>query len=51
MMSGLEITLLLILAWIDGIILGYIIWAPTTSYKQGLNDGLSLKFIWGRFVK
>jgi len=50
-MSGLEITLLLILAWINGIILGYIIWAPRSPYKQGLIDGLSLRFIWGRFVK
>ena len=50
-MTELETFLLLILAWIDGIILGYILWAPRSPYKQGLIDGLSLKFIWGRFVK
>ena len=50
-MIELEISLLLILTWINGIVLGYIIWAPTSPYKQGLLKGLSLKFIWGRFVK
>ena len=50
-MTELETFLLLILTWINGIILGYIFWAPTSPYKQGLINGLSLKFIWGRFVK
>ncbi len=50
-MTELETFLLLIVAWINGIILGYIIWAPTSPFKQGLINGLSLKFIWGRFVK
>ena len=50
-MSEFQITLLIILNWINGIFLGYIIWSPNTPFKRGLIDGLSLKFIWGRFVK
>jgi hypothetical protein len=49
--TELEIAVLLILNWINGIVLGYIIWAPTSPFKRGLLNGLSLKFIWGRFVK
>ncbi len=51
MMSELEIALLLIFTWINGIILGYIIWAPTSPFKQAIIHGMSLKFIWGRFIK
>jgi len=41
-------TLLLLLMWVQGIGLGYIIWAPETTFKRGLMDGLSLKFLWGK---
>jgi hypothetical protein len=50
-MNNELITLLLIVNWINGIALGYVIWAPMTPFKQGLINGLILKFIWGRFIK
>lgn len=51
MMTELEIFLLLFLNWINGIILGYIIWAPMSPQKKSFLEGMSLKFIWGRFIK
>jgi len=38
--------LLHLLGIVDGILIGYIIWAPTTPFKKGLVDGLSLSFLW-----
>ena len=37
-----------LLGILQGVVIGYIMWAPTTPFKQGLTDGLSLKFLWGR---
>jgi len=50
-MTELEITLVLIFGWIQGVAFGYIMWAPMTPQKKSFLEGLSLKFIWGRFVK
>lgn len=50
-MTDLEIAIFVAIAWILGIVHGYIMWAPLTPFKQAFVDGLSLKFIWGRFVK
>ena len=47
-MTDFEIAVLSLLMYIQGIILGYIIWAPMTAFKQGLIDGLSLKFLWSK---
>ena len=47
-MTELEIAFYIILAWINGILLGYICWAPMSSFKQGIMDGLTLKFLWDR---
>lgn len=47
-MSQLEIAFYILLVWLNGILLGYIIWAPMTSFKQGFIDGLSFKWIWKR---
>ncbi len=46
-----EITVYFFVGWVLGILLGYVVWAPETSFKRGFVDGLSLKFLWGRFVK
>jgi hypothetical protein len=45
-MTDLEIAGLVLIAWVNGVFLGYIIWAPLTPFKQGFVDGLSLKFLW-----
>ena len=45
-MNDFEIALLMVLMFIQGITVGYILWAPLTPFKQGLIDGLSLKFLW-----
>ena len=47
-MTDFEIAVLSLLMYTQGMILGYIIWAPTTPFKQGLIDGLSLKFLWSK---
>jgi len=47
-MTDFEVSILAVLMLIQGITVGYILWAPTTPFKQGLVDGLSLKFLWGR---
>ena len=50
-MTDLEVAFYILLGWFNGFLLAYIMWAPETTFKRGLIDGLSLKFIWGRFVK
>jgi len=47
-MNNFEIAVVMVLMFIQGITVGYILWAPTTAFKQGLVDGLSLKFLWGK---
>ena len=47
-MNEFESAVWMVLMYIQGIVLGYIIWAPLTPFKQGLIDGLSLKFLWGK---
>ena len=44
-MDGFEIVVLLAVVFIHGIIIGYIIWAPLTPFKQGLMDGLTFNFL------
>lgn len=43
--------LIIIFAWVCGVGVGYIVWAPETRNKRAFLDGLSLKFIWGRWMK
>ena len=47
-MTDFETAIVAVLMFAQGITVGYILWAPATSFKQGLVDGLSLKFLWGR---
>lgn len=47
-MSDIVMVLLMMLMYAQGIVIGYIIWAPETAFKQGLIDGLSLKFLWSK---
>ena len=44
-MTEFEIAALSTFAWLNGILLGYIIWAPTTEFKRGLINGMTFKFI------
>jgi hypothetical protein len=41
-------TLYLLIGYALGIIIGYIIWAPDTTFKRNFVDGLTLRFLWGR---
>lgn len=50
-MGDLELALLTGFSWLLGLCVGYIKWAPETPFKRGFLNGLSFKFIWGRFVK
>jgi hypothetical protein len=50
-MTDIEVAFYILLGWLNGFLLAYFMWAPLTSFKQGVMDGLSLKFIWKRFVK
>lgn len=47
-MTDIEMAIVAVLMFINGIVVGYILWAPATPFKQGLVDGLSLKFLWGK---
>lgn len=47
-MNDIETAVVMVLVYYLGITVGYILWAPTTPFKQGLVDGLSLKFLWGK---
>jgi hypothetical protein len=40
-----------IFMWLNGILLGYVLWAPLTPFKQGFIDGITLKFLWDKFKK
>jgi hypothetical protein len=44
-MTEIETTVLMLLMFIQGLTVGYVLWAPTTPFKQGLVDGLLLKFL------
>ena len=50
-MTDLEIAFYILLGWVNGFLLAYIVWAPVTPFYQAFINGLSLKFIWGRFIK
>jgi len=47
-MTEIEIAMVATLTFVQGLMVGYIIWAPDTPFKKGLVDGLSLKFLWGK---
>jgi hypothetical protein len=47
-MSDIVMVLLMMLMYAQGIVIGYIIWAPETAFKRGLIDGMSLKFLWSK---
>ena len=47
-MNDIETAVVMVLMYIQGITVGYILWAPTTPFKQGLVDGLLLKSLWGK---
>ena len=48
-MTDFETAVLTAVMFIPSIIIAlYIIWAPLTPFKQGLIDGLTLKFLWSK---
>ena len=47
-MTDFEIALYVLLGWANGFLLGYIMWAPLTPFKQGVLAGLTFKFLWGK---
>jgi hypothetical protein len=50
-MNEFQTVLLVLFAYLQGVVIGYIIWAPQSTFKKSFVDGISLKIIWGRFVK
>jgi hypothetical protein len=50
-MSELAIIGIMLFAWFQGLIVGYIMWGPDSEFKRGFIDGITLKFIWKRLVK
>jgi hypothetical protein len=48
MMIEFEAIMLMLIAYVNGVVIGYLLWAPMTPFKQGLTDGLTLKFLWGK---
>lgn len=47
-MTVFEIAIVIVLMFVQGVTVGYILWAPPSSFKQGLVDGLTLKFLWSK---
>ena len=47
-MTEIETAMIAVFMLIQGIGIGYIMWTPTTAFKKGLIDGLTLKFLWSR---
>ena len=50
-MTEFEVIVLVFIMFVQGLVIGYIKWAPNTAFKRGLVDGLTLKFIWKKVVK
>ena len=44
-MSETIISLFLVFMWLQGIAVGYVIWAPETAFKKAFVDGLTFKFL------
>jgi len=45
-MSETLISLFLVfICWLQGIAVGYVIWAPETAFKKAFVDGLTFKFL------
>jgi hypothetical protein len=47
-MTDIEVAMIATLMFMQGVMVGYILWAPATAFKQGVIDGLTLKFIWSK---
>lgn len=47
-MNEFDITLLMLVMFTQGIIVGYILWAPETNFKRAFMDGITFKFLWGK---
>ena len=49
-MTDLELVLIVLFLFglLQGLAIGFILWAPNGNFKQGLMDGITLKFLWGR---
>jgi hypothetical protein len=47
-MTEFDTVIIYILGLVQGVTWAYIRWAPQTAFKQGLLDGLTLKFLWRR---
>ena len=47
-MDELLLTFVFAVGLMQGISIGFILWAPPSNFKQGFVDGMSLKFLWKR---
>lgn len=47
-MTDVEVAFYILLGWVNGFLLAYIMWAPLTQFKQAFLDGMTLKFLWGK---
>jgi hypothetical protein len=47
-MSEFSEVIVLLFMWVQGLILGYIIWAPMTRFKQAFIDGVTFRFLWDK---
>jgi hypothetical protein len=47
-MSDLFVAGLMLFMWVQGLAIGYVIWAPSTPFKRGFVDGLTLKGLLGK---
>jgi hypothetical protein len=47
-MDELLLTFVFTIGVLQGFTIGFILWAPSSNFKQGFLDGISLKFLWKR---
>lgn len=47
-MSEVAAIFLYLFGVLQGLAVGYVLWAPETAFKRGFVDGLTLKFLWSK---
>ncbi len=49
-MSDIEWVFVILVVWNQGVLLGYILWAPMTVFKRSFIDTLTFKWLWNKLL-
>jgi len=47
-MNDLWLIAMYVLGIVQGVIFGFVLWAPDSAFKQGFINGITLKFLWAK---